>query len=83
MVKNFISAKDAKQLAEASEKPLNQVFRLIKDTSDYGRHVINFDVYEMSTAVIDKLTSTLKEAGYAVESMTDDAGKLVGLTITW
>lgn len=83
MVKNFISAKDAKQLAETSEKPLNQVFRLIKDTADYGRHIINFDVYDMSKAVIDKLTSTLKEAGYAVESMTDDDGKLVGLTITW
>jgi hypothetical protein len=82
MVKNFISAKDAKQLTEASEKPLNQVFRLIKDTADYGRHVINFGVYEMSRVVIDKVIKTLQDAGYSVETVIDD-NKPVMLTIIW
>ena len=83
MVKNFISAKDAKQLTETSEKLLNNVFKNIKEAANYGRYVTYFDVFYVSEVVVDKLTSTLKEAGYAVESITDDDGKLVGLTITW
>ena len=83
MVKNFISAKDAKQLTETSEKLLNNVFKNIKEAASYGRYVTYFDVFDVSEVVVDKLTSALKEAGYAVESMTDDDGKLVGLTITW
>ena len=82
MVKNFILAKDAKQLTDASEKPLSQVFRFIKDTADYGRHVINFDVYDMSETVIDNIIGTLQDAGYSVEAVTED-NKPVVLKITW
>ena len=83
MVKNFISAKDAKQLTETSEKLLNNVFKNIKEVANYGRYVTYFDVLDVSEVVVDKLTSVLQEAGYVVDSMTDDDGKLVGLTITW
>ena len=83
MVKNYILAKDAKQLTETSEKLLNNVFKNVKEAANYGRYITYFDVFDVSEVVVDKLTSTLQEAGYTVEPMTEDDGKLVGLTITW
>ena len=83
MVKNFISAKDAKQMTETSEKLLNSVFKIIKDAATYGRYTINFDVFDVSEVVVENITSTLHDAGYGVEPITDDDGKLVVLIITW
>ena len=83
MVKNFISAKDAKQMTETSEKLLNIAFKNIKDAASYGRCAAYFDVCDVAEKVVDNITLVLKDAGYAIESLTDDDGKLMCLLITW
>lgn len=83
MVKNFISAVDAKQLTETSEKLLNNVFKVIKDAANYGRYTIHFDVFDVSDVVITNITSTLVAAGYRVELESDDDGKPIVLIISW
>jgi hypothetical protein len=83
MVKNFILAKDAKHMAETSEKLLNNVFKLIKDAASYGRCTTVFDIFEVAEVVVTNMISTLTEAGYQVEVITDDDGKQVALTISW
>ena len=85
MVKNFISAKDARQLTETSEKLLNQVYKLIKDVTSYGRCTVNFDIYDVADTVVSKITTSLIEAGYSVETLTDEDNddKPVMLRIAW
>ncbi len=83
MVKNFISAKDAKQLTETSEKLLNNAFKVIKDAANYGRSVVHFDVFDVSEVVIKNIASTLTEAGYQLELGRDDDKKPIVLIISW
>ena len=85
MVKNFISAADAKQLTVTSDKLLNQAYKLIKDVASYGHCSINFDIYEVADTVVSKITANLIEAGYSVEIITDEDNddKPVMLQITW
>ena len=85
MVKNFITAADAKQLTINSDKLLNQVYKCIKEAASYGHCVVNFDIFETAVTVISKITTSLIEAGYSVETITDEDNddKPVMLQITW
>ena len=84
MVKNFISAADARQLTVTSDKLLNQAFKIIKEAATYGNCTVNFGVYETADTVITKITTALIEAGYTVELQTDDeTDKPMALIITW
>ena len=85
MVKNFISAKDAKHLAETSDKLLNTAFKCIKDAAVYGHNKVRFDVYEVADVVVYNISTTLSEAGYQVTRMYDEYSDdtLVGLMISW
>jgi predicted CoA-binding protein len=89
MVKNFISAKEARCLTESSDKLLNQVFRLIKDAATYGHNTVNFDTYEVAEVVVTNISKTLTDAGYQVipfiptDSEQDNLTGPVMLTISW
>ena len=85
MVKNFISAADAKQLTATSDKLLNQAYKLIKEMASYGHSKVNFDIYDVADTVISKMTINLVDAGYSVETITDEDNddKPVMLQITW
>ena len=83
MVKNFISAKDARTQTETTQKPLNVLFKQIKESAEWGMNYLNFGVFEHDPYIIDCMTKTLKDAGYAVEDQTDEAGKLISLKISW
>ena len=72
MVKNFISAADARQLTLTSDKLLNQAFKLIKEAATYGHNSVNFDIFEVSDTVVLNIKASLTEAGYSVEVVTDD-----------
>lgn len=90
MVKNFISAKDARNLTENSDKLLNVAFKTIKETAEYGNNQAQFSVYETDPKVVDRICNELTAAGYTVEKerFGEDAeefhrGKVFGLKISW
>lgn len=83
MVKNFISAADARQLTITSDKLLNQAFKIIKEAATYGHSSVNFDIFEVADTVISKMTLSLEDAGYSVEAQTDDDDKPAVLVISW
>ena len=83
MVKNFISAADAKKRSEVSEKPLNVLFKHIQDAVEWGLCQINFDVEGWSDTRIIETVKVLKDAGYIVTEMTEENGKIYGLNIYW
>ena len=85
MVKNYISATEAKQLTVTSDKLLNQAYKFIKEAATYGHCVVNFDIYDAAETVVSKITTSLIEAGYSVEIVTDEDNddKPVMLKITW
>jgi hypothetical protein len=83
MVKNFITAENARKQSEASEKPLNVLFKHIQEASEWGLCKVNFDVLGWSTSRITETKNFLIEAGYSVTEMTDELGATFGLDIQW
>ena len=83
MVKNFISAKDARTQTETTTKPLNVLFKQIKESAEWGMNYLHFGAFEHDPRVLDSITKTLKDAGYDVSEENDEEGKLVSLKICW
>ena len=83
MVKNYISAKDARTQTETTQKPLNVLFKQIKESSEWGMNHLNFGVFEHDPSVIANITKVLQDAGYTVAEENTDEGKLVSLKISW
>ena len=65
-VKNCLSAKEARQLTENSNKTLNIVFKLIKEEAEHGKESLIFDVYGLDKSAISRITDALKKEGYTV-----------------
>lgn len=83
MVKNFISAKDARTQTETTTKPLNVLFKQIKESAEWGMSSLHFGVSEHDLSIIGDMTKTLKDAGYVVNEENDAEGKLINLLISW
>jgi hypothetical protein len=90
MVKNFISAKDARNLTENSDKLLNVAFKTIKESAEYGNNQTQFSVFETDPKVVDRICQNLTAAGYTIEKerFGEDEkefrrGKVFGLKISW
>lgn len=83
MVKNFISAADAKKRSETSEKPLNVLFKHIQEAAEWGLCQTSFDVEDWSDTKITETVKVLNNAGYVVTEMTEENGKIYGLNIHW
>ena len=83
MVKNYISAKDARIQTETTTKPLNVLFKQIKESAEWGMNYFNFGVFEHDPAVVASITMVLKDAGYTVIDETNEEGKLTSLKISW
>ena len=83
MVKNYISAKDARTQTETTTKPLNVLFKQIKESAEWGMNYLRFDALERDSEVMLNIAKVLKEAGYAVVEENDAEGNLVCLRISW
>ena len=83
MVKNYISAKDARTQTETTQKPLNVLFKMIKDQAEWGTCCVDFNVWEHDQKVITNIIDTLTQAGYSVTEQTNEEGRLVSLLIKW
>ena len=83
MVKNFISAKDARSQTETTQKPLNVLFKQIKESAEWGMSYFQFGAFEHDPSVIASITKVLQDAGYTVEEENNDEGKLISLKISW
>jgi hypothetical protein len=87
VVKNYLTAKSARQITETSDKMLNIVFKYIKEEAEYGKNEFSFDVYRLDSSVVTKIKNMLICAGYSVTECTDEEadGKtvLVNLLIKW
>ena len=83
MVKNYISAKDARTQTETTQKPLNVLFKMIKERADWGVCCVNFDVCESDPSVVTNIVDTLTQAEYSVTELTDEEGRLTSLLIKW
>jgi hypothetical protein len=91
MVKNFISAKDARNLTENSDKLLNVAFKTIKESAEYGNNQTQFSVFETDPKVIAKIYNNLTDAGYTVkyefiedtDKSLEAQNKIYGLKISW
>ena len=90
MVKNFISAKDARNLTENSDKLLNVAFKTIKESAEYGNNQTQFSVFKTDPKVVDRICQNLTAAGYTIEKerFGEDEeefrrGKVFGLKISW
>lgn len=83
MVKNFITAENARKQSEASEKPLNVLFKRIQEASEWGLCKIDFDVFGWPISRIVETKKFLIDAGYNVTEMVDELGATYGLDIQW
>ena len=87
MVKNFISATEAKTLTRTSTKLESSMYKAIKDMADYGNNHICFSVSEADPYVVNRLEKSLKDAGYTVKREIADLDSrkdvVWGLDITW
>ena len=83
MVKNYISAKDARTQTETTQKPLNVLFKQIKESAEWGMNYFNFGVFEHDPTVVENIIQVLKDAGYTVADETNEEGKLISLKINW
>lgn len=87
MVKNYITADQARTLTDTSEKMLSVVFKAIKEQAEYGASRVDFCVDQMDAAGILRIKKVLTDAGYAVEERTGEIdGKttyIYSLLIKW
>jgi hypothetical protein len=87
VVKNYLTAKSARQITETSDKMLNIVFKYIKEEAEYGKNEFYFDVYRLDSSVVSEIKNILIDAGYSVTEHTveDVGGKTVlsDLLIKW
>lgn len=87
VVKNYLTAKSARQITETSDKILNIAFKYIKEEAEYGKNELSFDVYRLDPSVVTKIKNTLIGAGYSVTERPDEEadGKtvLADLLIKW
>jgi hypothetical protein len=86
MVKNYLSAKAARQVVETSEKMISIAFKFIKEAADYGKNETWIDTYMLDSTVIERIRQTLIDAGYTVTDKTDDIDgvtTLVCLVVKW
>ena len=85
-VKNYLTAKSARQITETSDKMLNIAFKYIKEEAEHGKNEFSFNVYHLDSSVVTKIKNTLIGAGYSVVERTDkeeDRTVLVDLLIKW
>ena len=83
MVKNYISAKEARTQTETAQKPLNVLFKLIKEQAEWGACSVDFGVWEHDYKVVANIVDTLVQAGYSVTEQTNDDGRLTSLLVKW
>lgn len=86
MVKNYITAAEAKTLTRTSTKIENSMYKAIKEMADYGNNHLCFSVSEADPYVVDRLEKSLKDAGYTVRAeidTIDGVEHVWGLDITW
>ena len=87
MVKNYITAAEAKTLTRTSTKLESSMYKAIKEMADYGNNHICFSVSEADPYVVDRLEKSLKDAGYIVKREIADLDSrkdvVWGLDITW
>ena len=86
MVKNYLSAKAARQVVETSEKMLSIAFRCIKEAAEYGKSETWIDTYMLDVTVVERIRQALIGAGYAVTDKTEDIDgvtTLVCLVVKW
>ena len=86
-VKNYLTAKSARQITETSDKMLNILFKYIKEEAEYGKNEFDFDVYRLDLSVITRIKNTLISAGYSVSEQlseyADGQKALTGLLVKW
>ena len=61
----FLTAKEAKQLADTSHFVVNQVYKAIKESAKENRTYLSWCVAYMSKEAIENLNQDLKSKGYA------------------
>lgn len=86
MVKNYITAAEAKALTRNSTKIENSMYKAIREMADYGNNHLCFSLGDTDTFVINKLEKSLTEAGYIVKAeidTIDGVERVWGLDITW
>lgn len=86
MVKNYLSAKAARQVVETSEKMISIAFKCIKEEAEYGKNETWIDTYMLDSTVIERIRQTLADAGYSVTDKTEDiegVTTLVALVVKW
>ena len=65
MVKNFITAAEAKKMTNTSDKLLNQVFKGIREAANYGHCFVKFDIFDVAETVIGYINNELIKAGFS------------------
>ena len=86
MVKNYLTAKAARQVVETSEKMISIAFKCIKEEAEYGKNETWIDTYMLDSTVIERIRQTLIGAGYSVTDGTNEVdGKdiLTHLVVRW
>ena len=83
MVKNFITAEEARNITKTTQKPLNILFKRIKEEADYGICAIDHCVNQYDPVIIENMITVLREAKFKVTELTDESGRTEGLKINW
>ena len=75
--KKFITAKEARKLAENSQAAINTIYTLIQDEAHAGHVSLKWYAGNLSTRCKDRLITTLEANGYTVSIDENE------LTICW
>ena len=63
----FLSAKEAKHLADTSPFLKNQVYTCIEETAEENRTAITWNIHSMSHEALDNLKKDLRTNGYQIK----------------
>lgn len=87
MVKNFITAEQARNLTDNSEKVFNTMFKCIKEMAENGYSQCEFCTDRMDESVRQKLIKKAQLAGFTVSDLTstrvDGEKDIFGILLKW
>lgn len=70
--KKFLTAKEARELAESSQYMKNRVYKCIHEEAKECHTMLTWDVQGSSQSIIDSLVAKLREDGYSVDYLRDE-----------
>ncbi len=81
--KKFLTAKEARELAESSQCLKNRVYKAIREEAKECRTMLTWEVRGSSQLIINNLITSLRNDGYIVSRSEPTEGISDTIAISW